>query len=132
LDLEAMPDATWHSLLQDVLVQYVTLLINSEGPAPSAPTLTRKQIIERDTARKEARAAAAASTAAATADGGGDSGGDGDDGGAAAATTPYRCMVTRTTPPRLRRPSRPQRRRPAAPREAGRPGPREEGVRRPS
>ncbi len=51
-DLEAMPDATWHSLLQDVLVQYVKLPTNAECPAPSAPTLTRKQIIERDTARK--------------------------------------------------------------------------------
>ncbi len=35
-DLEAMPDATWHSVLQleEVLVQYVTLLTNPEGPAP--------------------------------------------------------------------------------------------------
>ncbi len=30
-DLESMSDATWHSLLQDVLVQYVTLLTNPEG-----------------------------------------------------------------------------------------------------
>ncbi len=67
--------------LQDVLVQYITLLNNPEGPAPSAPTLTRKQIIEHDTARKEAHAAAVAAAAAA-ADGGGDSGGDsGGDGG---------------------------------------------------
>ncbi len=80
-DLKAMPDATWHSLLQDVLIQYVTPLTNPEGPAPSAPTLTRKEIIEHDTARKEARDAAVASAAAAAADGGGDSGGDGDDGG---------------------------------------------------
>ncbi len=78
-DLEAMPDATWHTLLLDVLVQYVTLLTNPEGPAPSAPTLTRKQTIERDTARKEASTATAASAAAAVADGGGDSG----DGGGA-------------------------------------------------
>jgi hypothetical protein len=65
LDLENMTDATWHSLLQHVLVQYVTLLTNPEGPAPSVPTLTRPEIIQRDTARKEARAAAAAAAAAA-------------------------------------------------------------------
>ncbi len=76
-DLESMSDATWHSLLQDVLVRYVTLLTNPEGPAPSAPTLTMKEIIERDTARKEARAAAV-TAAAATADGGGGDA-DGDD-----------------------------------------------------
>jgi hypothetical protein len=71
--------ATWHSVLQEVLVQYVTHLTNPEGPAPSAPTLPRKEIIKRDTARKEARDAAAASAAAD--DGGGDGGGDaaGDD-----------------------------------------------------
>ncbi len=33
-DLEAMPDATWHSVIQEVLVQYVTLLTNPKGPAP--------------------------------------------------------------------------------------------------
>jgi hypothetical protein len=75
-DLESMTDATWHSLLLDVLVRYVTLLTNPEGPAQSAPTLTRKEIIERDNARKEARAASVAAAAAA-ADSGGDSGGGG-------------------------------------------------------
>ncbi len=70
----------WHSLLWDVLVRYVTLLTNPEGPAPSAPTLTKKEIIELETrnARKEARAASAA---AAAADSGGDSGGGGGGGG---------------------------------------------------
>ncbi len=78
-DLECTSDDMWHTLLQDILVWYVKLLTNPEGPAPSAPTLTRKEIIEQDTARKEARAAtaAAAATAAPAADGGGDSGGDG-------------------------------------------------------
>jgi hypothetical protein len=81
-DLEIMTDVTWHSLLQHVLIQYVTLLTNPEGPAPSAPTLTRKEIIERDSSRKEARAAAIAAAAAAAADGGDDgSGGGGGDGG---------------------------------------------------
>jgi hypothetical protein len=75
-DLECTSDDTWHTLLQDILVWHVTLLTNPEGPAPSAPTRTRKEIIERDTARKEARAAAVAAAAAA-ADGGGDSSGDG-------------------------------------------------------
>ena len=46
LDLECTSDDTWHTLLQDVLVRYVKLLTNPEGPAPSAPTLTRKEIIE--------------------------------------------------------------------------------------
>ncbi len=81
-DLESMSDDTWHTLLQNVLVElleYITLLTNLEGPAPSAPTLTRKEIIKHDTARKEARAATIAAAAAA---GGGDSGGDsGGDGG---------------------------------------------------
>ena len=75
-----MPDATWHSLLQDVLVQYVTLLTNPEGPAPSAPMLTKQEIIQHDNARTEARAASAAAAAAA-AESGGDSGGGGGGGG---------------------------------------------------
>jgi hypothetical protein len=75
-DLESMSDDTWHTLLQDVLVRYVTLLTNPEGPAPSAPTLTRNEIIEHDTARKEASAAAVAAASAA-ADGGCDSCGNG-------------------------------------------------------
>jgi hypothetical protein len=89
-----MPRGTWHSVLQEVLVQYVTLLTNPEGPAPSAPTLPRKEIIKRDTvaAWKEARDAAAASAAAADGDGGSGGGGggsssssgDGDGGGDAA------------------------------------------------
>ncbi len=33
-DLENVTNATWHSLLQHVLVQYVTLLTNPEDPAP--------------------------------------------------------------------------------------------------
>ncbi len=51
-DLECTSDDTWHTLLQDVLVRSVKLLTNPEGSAPSAPTLTLKEIIERDTARK--------------------------------------------------------------------------------
>jgi hypothetical protein len=47
---------------------------------PSVPTLTRKEIIERDTTRKESRAAAIAPAAAAD---GGDGGGDGGGGDAA-------------------------------------------------
>ncbi len=74
-DLESMSDDTWPTLLQHVL-EYVTLLTNLEleGSAPSVPTLTRKEIIERDTTRKESRAAAIAPAAAAD---GGDGGGDG-------------------------------------------------------
>jgi hypothetical protein len=62
------------------------LLTNLEGPALSAPTLTRKEIIEHNTTRKEARAAAIAAAAAADSgdgsgdgvgDGGGEGGGDG-------------------------------------------------------
>jgi hypothetical protein len=78
-DLESMSDDTWPTLLQHVL-EYVTLLTNLEGSALSAPTLTRKEIIERDTTRKESRAAAIA--AAADADGG-DGCGDGGGGDAA-------------------------------------------------
>jgi hypothetical protein len=65
------------TLLLHVL-EYVTLLTNLEGPAPSAPTLTRKEIIERDTTRKESRAAAIAAAAAADGGDGGSDGGGGD------------------------------------------------------
>ena len=84
LDLESMSDDTWPTLLQHVL-EYVTLLTNLEleGSAPSVPTLTRKEIIERDTTRKESRAAAIAPAAAAD---GGDGGGDGGRGGSDAAS----------------------------------------------
>jgi hypothetical protein len=83
-DLESMSDDTWPTLLQHVL-EYVTLLTNLEleGSAPSVPTLTRKEIIEHDTTRKESRAAAIAPAAAAD---GGDCGGDGSRGGGDAAS----------------------------------------------
>jgi hypothetical protein len=89
-DLESMSYDTWHTLLQHVLVEYVTLLTSLEGPALSAPTLTRKEIIGRGTARNEARAATIAAAAAASADGGdsdggSDGGGGGDDGDDAAS-----------------------------------------------
>ena len=80
--LESMSDDTWPTILQHVL-KYVTLLTNLEGSAPSSPTLTRKEIIERDTTRKESRAAAIARAAAAD---GGDGGGDGGRGGSDAAS----------------------------------------------
>ena len=66
-DFESMSDATWHSLLLDVLVRYGTHLTNPEGPAPSAPMLTKHQILQSDNARKEARAASAAAASAASA-----------------------------------------------------------------
>ncbi len=50
------------------------VLTNLEGSAPSAPTLTRKEIIERDITRKASRAAAIVAAAAAD---GGDGCGDG-------------------------------------------------------
>jgi hypothetical protein len=77
-DLEQMPDSMWHSLLHDALVQYVTLITNPEGPAPSVPTLTRPEIIQRDNARKQARSGAIAAAAAAANDGGGDADSDGE------------------------------------------------------
>jgi hypothetical protein len=79
LDLESMSDDTWPTLLQHVL-EYVTLLTNLEASAPSAPTLTRKEIIEHDTTRKESNAAAIAAAAAVD---GGDCSGDGGGGDAA-------------------------------------------------
>jgi hypothetical protein len=79
-DLEKMFDPSWHTLLRNLLVQYVTLLTNPEGPAQSAPTLTRKEILELDITRKEASAASTATAAAANAGGGG-GGGDSDGGG---------------------------------------------------
>ena len=83
-DLECTSDDMWPTLLRHVL-EYVTLLTNLEleGSAPSVPTLTRKEIIERDTTRKESRAAAIARAAAADS---GDGGGDGGRGGSDAAS----------------------------------------------
>ncbi len=78
-DFESRSDATWHSLLRDVLVRYVTHLTNPEGPALSAPMLTKQQILQSDNARKEARTASAAAAASA-AESGGDSGGGGGSG----------------------------------------------------
>ena len=79
--LENLSDPAWHTLLRHLLIKYVKLLTNSEGPAPSAPSLTRQEVLERDAVRQEARAAATA-VAVAGGDGGGGDGGDGDgDGG---------------------------------------------------
>ena len=36
-DLENMSDPAWHTLLRHLLIEYVTLITNPEGPAPSAP-----------------------------------------------------------------------------------------------
>ena len=36
-DLENLSDPAWHTLLRQLLIEYVTLLTNPEGPAPSAP-----------------------------------------------------------------------------------------------
>ena len=77
-DLESMSNDTWHTLLQHVVVEYVRLLTNLEGPAQSAPTLTRKEIIKHDTTRKEASSAAIAAAAAADGGDGGGNGGGGD------------------------------------------------------
>ncbi len=79
-DLEKMSDPLWQTLLQNLLIKYNTLLTHPEGPAPSAPTLTRQEILEHNAARKEASAASTAATAAANADSGG-GGGDSDGGG---------------------------------------------------
>jgi hypothetical protein len=79
-DLENMSDPAWHTLLRNLLVEYVTLITNPEGPAPSAPTMQRKEVLERDAARRAARAAAVNAAAAANAGGGGDGGGGGGDG----------------------------------------------------
>jgi hypothetical protein len=59
----------------NLLMEYVTLLTNPEGPAQSAPTLTRQEILENNAARKEA---SAASTAAAASSNAGSGGGSGD------------------------------------------------------
>ncbi len=83
-DLKSKSDDTWPTLLQHVL-EYVTLLTNLElvGSALLVPTLTRKEIIEHNTTRKESRTAAIAPAAAAD---GGDGGGDGGRGGGDAAS----------------------------------------------
>ena len=119
-DLEQMPDSMWHSVLHDVLVQYVTLVTNPEGPAPSVPTLTRQEIIQRDNARKEARAAAIAAATAAN-DGSGDADSDAQGPKPTPTPKPKPSLLPRATPtpkpkpqPRARPPSRRPQRRPAA------------------
>ena len=114
-DLEQMPDSMWHSLLHDVLVQYVTLVTNPEGPAPSVPTLTRQEIIQRDNARKQARAAAIAAATAAN-DGSGDADSDAQANAGAEAEADARPTPKPKPkpPPRARPPSRRPQRRPAA------------------
>jgi hypothetical protein len=72
-DLTSMSDPAWHTLNRQVLVKYVTLIINPEGPAPSAPTMIRKEILEHDAARKDAHTAA---DTAANRDGAGGAGGE--------------------------------------------------------
>jgi hypothetical protein len=59
-DLESISDATWHTLLQHFLVEYVTLLTNPYCLVQSAPSMTRKEVIKCYTARKEASTAAIA------------------------------------------------------------------------
>ena len=76
--LENLSDPAWHTLLRHLLIEYATLLTNPEGPAQSAPSLTRQEVLERDAARQEARATA---TTAAAAGGGGGGGGGGDGSG---------------------------------------------------
>ncbi len=72
-----MSDATWHTLLQHIFVEYVTLLTYPEGPAPSAPSMTSKEVIGRDTARKDSEASASSIATAAAATNGSNSGWDG-------------------------------------------------------
>ncbi len=73
-----MSDPEWHSLLRQLLIEYVTLLtnLNPEGTSPSAPSLKRQECLERDKASEEACAATA--FAAGGGGGGGAGGGDGD------------------------------------------------------
>ncbi len=75
-DLDNMSDHAQHTLLRQLLIEYVTLLTNPEGTVPSAPSLKRREFLDRDKASKEARAATA--TAAGGGGGGGEGGGDGD------------------------------------------------------
>ncbi len=111
-DLESMSDDTQPTLLQHVL-EYITLLTNLEGPAQSAPTLTRKEIIEHDTTKPVPlpsppppllTSATAAATAAA----------------AAATMTQHWGKVTRTRSHEATQPAAPPRRRLAAQRRARR------------
>ena len=73
--LNDMSDPEWHSLLRQLLIEYVTLLTNPEGTSPSAPSLKRQECLERDKSSEEASAAA---SAAGGGGGGGAGGGDGD------------------------------------------------------
>jgi hypothetical protein len=119
-DLESTSDDTWPTLLQHVLVQYVTLLTNLEGPAPSGWRQPQRwQGKKSSNATQPWKKPALPPSLLpppppAPAADGCDSGDGGDGGGGTTATTQHRGMVT------TRPPSRPQRRRPAAPRKARR------------
>ncbi len=77
-DLEKISDPSWHTLLWNILFEFVTLLTNPDGPAQSAPTLTRQEILDCNAARKELEASTASTTAAAAAANTGSGGGGGD------------------------------------------------------
>jgi hypothetical protein len=107
-NLESMSDDTLPTFIQHVL-EYVTLLTNLEGSAPSAPTLTRKEIIEATPPGKNPapppsppQPLLTAATAAAT----------------AAEATQHRGKVTRTRGHEATQPAAQPRRQPAAPRRA--------------
>jgi hypothetical protein len=79
LILNDMSDPEWHSLLRQLLIEYVTLLTNPEGTSPSAPSLKRQECLEHDISSEEACAATA--SAAGGGGGGGAGGGNGGNGG---------------------------------------------------
>ena len=76
-----LDECDWHNLLQDLLIEYVTLLTNPDSTTLSTPSHKKQERLERDIPREDARTAparAAPAPAAGEGGGGGAGGGDGD------------------------------------------------------
>ena len=77
-----LDECDWHNLLQDLLIEYVTLLTNPDSTTLSTPSHKKQERLERDTPREDARTAPArAAPAPAAGEGGGGGAGGGDGGG---------------------------------------------------
>ena len=54
-----LDECDWHNLLQDLLIEYVTLLTNPDSTTLSTPSHKKQERLERDIPREDARTASA-------------------------------------------------------------------------
>ena len=75
-----LDECDWHNLLQDLIIEYVTLLTNQDSTTLSTPSHKKQERLERDIPSEDARttpARTAPPPAAGEGGGGGAGGGDG-------------------------------------------------------